>query len=197
VFALAKKGKTWWQIDLHHAAQVTGEPRDRIVAAVNYLEERGDLILQVAGVRHGYRLTQMPGDRAALLNTMAKRFAERERRDIERLGAVLDFASHQGCKTRRLLEYFGEPVEQDCGHCGWCRGHRPGPIIDARAGTLGEREIGVVDQMRDEAHPALRSPRQMARFLCGITSPSASKAKLSRHPMFGAIGYMPFQTLFD
>jgi ATP-dependent DNA helicase RecQ len=173
------------------------QPRERVVAAMNYLEEQGDLVLQVAGVRHGYRLVQMPADREALVKTMTARFADRERRDIERLGTVLDFASHQGCKTRRLLEYFGEPADEDCGHCGWCRGHRPGPLVDSRGQTMSDHEFGIVEQLRQARLPALRHPRQMARFLCGIASPATSRAKLQRHPLFGALGYVPFQVAME
>ncbi|HEX3315783.1 MAG TPA: ATP-dependent DNA helicase RecQ, partial [Gemmataceae bacterium] len=97
VFAQSRRAKTWSHIDVHQTAVTLGEPRERVVAAVNYLEEQGDLVLQVAGVRHGYRLLRTPSDWAALVATMTRRFAERERRDIERLETVLDFASHQGC----------------------------------------------------------------------------------------------------
>ena len=197
VFGQARRARTWSHIDVHQAAVTIGEPRERVVAAVNYLEEQGDLVLQVAGVRHGYRLLKTPSDWAGLVATMTKRFAERERRDIERLETVLGFASHQGCKKRHLLDYFGDPVKRDCGHCGWCRGHRPGPLTDARLGKLGDREIGVVQQMRQESQPALGSPRQMARFLCGLPSPSATKAKLNRHALFGALGHLPFQVVMD
>ena len=195
VFGHTRRAKTWSHIDVHQTALAIGEARERVVAAVNYLEEQGDLVLQVAGVRHGYRLLKTPSDWTGLVATMSKRFAERERRDIERLETVLDFASHQGCKTRRLLTYFGEPVDKDCGHCGWCRGHRPSPLTDTRRSELGERELGVIEQMRQEAQPALGTPRQMARFLCGLPSPGATKAKLNKHSLFGAIGHLPFQVL--
>jgi ATP-dependent DNA helicase RecQ len=195
VFAQARRAKTWSHIDVHEAALSIGEPRDRVVAAVNYLEEQGDLVLQVAGVRHGYRLLKTPSDWPALVRTMTQRFADRERRDVERLAAVLAFAAHPGCKTRHLLEYFGEPVASDCGHCGWCRGHRPAPLSDTRPTKLGDREIGLIDEMRAESQPALGTPRQLARFLCGLPSPSASKAKLNRHALFGALGHLPFHVV--
>jgi ATP-dependent DNA helicase RecQ len=39
-----------------------------------------------------------------------------------------------------------------------------------------------------EAHPgALGEPRQQARFLCGLTSPALTAARLSRHALFGAL----------
>ena len=38
------------------------------------------------------------------------------------------------------------------------------------------------------AHPAaLGAPRQRARFLCGITSPATSRARLTRDALFGSV----------
>jgi ATP-dependent DNA helicase RecQ len=37
-------------------------------------------------------------------------------------------------------------------------------------------------------HPdALARPRQRARYLCGISSPATTKARLTREPLFGAL----------
>ncbi|WP_254053747.1 RecQ family zinc-binding domain-containing protein [Singulisphaera sp. GP187] len=35
---------------------------------------------------------------------------------------VLEFAQEGGCLTRALLSYFGEELEEDCGHCNRCEG---------------------------------------------------------------------------
>jgi ATP-dependent DNA helicase RecQ len=44
-----------------------------------------------------------------------------------------------------------------------------------------------------KAYPrALGQARQVARFLCGISSPALSTAKLTRHPLFGSATHMPF-----
>jgi ATP-dependent DNA helicase RecQ len=196
VFKHARKAKTWSSIDVHATAIELAEPRERVVAAINYLEEQGDLVLQVAGVRHGYRLLRTPDDLAALTKTMTGRFADRESRDIVRLNEVLAFASHDGCKTRKLLAYFGEPMPDDCGHCGWCRGHRPGAIPPPSHRTPGDEERELIDEIRAERHAALSSPRQLARFLCGIPSPSASRAKLTKHDHYGALAAVPFREVY-
>ncbi|MEO6434379.1 MAG: C-terminal helicase domain-containing protein, partial [Tepidisphaeraceae bacterium] len=193
LFRNARKAKVWSNIDLHAAAVAMNEPRERVVAAINYLEEQGDLTLQVAGVRHGFRLLKQPDDAAALAGDMSRRFIERESRDIARLGEVLKFASHDGCKTRALLDYFGEPMENDCGHCGRCRGHRPGPLPPSSHRPPGDDERRLVDDLRREKHPALASSRQLARFLCGIPSPSASRAKLTKDQRYGALAGVPFR----
>jgi ATP-dependent DNA helicase RecQ len=39
---------------------------------------------------------------------------------------------------------------------------------------------------------ALGAPRQVARFLCGLSSPAISAAKLTRHPLYGALAEVPF-----
>ena len=70
-------------------------------------------------------------------------FADRERRDIERLDAVLQLAGHDGCRTRRLATYFGDEPGPDCGHCDWCLGIRPSalPAVEHRPLGDGEREL--------------------------------------------------------
>jgi ATP-dependent DNA helicase RecQ len=193
VFKHARKAKTWWNIDVHETAIELGEERSRVVAAINYLEERGEIVLQATGVRQGFRLLRRPGELTPLTEEMSKRFVERERRDIARLDQVSKFADHDGCRTRYLLRYFGEPAEQDCGHCAWCRGHRPGAMGTIEHAKLDERERAMIAALKAQRHDALATPRQMARFLCGITSPAASRAKLSKDERFGALELMPFR----
>ena len=199
VFRHARRAKTWSYLKLDEVTADTGEPRERIVAALNYLEERGDLVLQVAGLRQGYRLKPGRGevDRAKLRETLAARFVQREQRDVERLQQVLHFADHAGCRTRYLLNYFGEPLPDDCGHCDACLGAKPVLIPAAPERKLGPREAATLRALRSERHPALAAPRQIARFLCGLPSPSVTRAKLGRHPQFGAWAGVPFRRVLQ
>jgi ATP-dependent DNA helicase RecQ len=193
VFARAKKARLWLNLDVAAAAQATGEKRERIVAALNYLEEKGDLTLQVAGARQGYRMIERPRDVAALARQLHARFADRERRDVERLDAVLQLADHAGCRTRRLSTYFGDPPGPDCGHCDWCLGERPGRLPAVEPPPLGRAERDLVRALKAEGHAALAAPRQVARFLCGLGSPATSKAKLTKDSRFGRLADVPFR----
>jgi ATP-dependent DNA helicase RecQ len=193
VFSHARKAKLWLHLDVAATAQAIGEPRARIVAALNYLEEKGDLTLQVAGARQGYRLAQQPRDVPALAAKLHERFADRERRDIARLHAVLELVEHEGCWTQRLATYFGDADRPDCGHCGWCLGERPGQLPPVEHAPLGPAERALVRSLRAEGHAALATPRQMARFLCGLASPATTKAKLTtKHAAFGRLSGVPF-----
>ncbi|QRO02531.1 RecQ family ATP-dependent DNA helicase [Archangium violaceum] len=193
VFAHAEPMKTWSRLKLDDIARKLGEPRQRIIAALNYLEEQEALKLQVTGVRQGYRLKRTDFDVDGLTRTMVERFNERESRDMRRLRQVLDFADHEGCRTRLLMDYFGEDLGGDCGHCGWCAGERPGKLPPSAVRPPGAREAAMLKPLRAEGHEALASARQLARFLCGISSPSATRARLTRHKLFGLLSDVPFE----
>jgi len=192
IFKFAKKGPKWFTLDLAKVSEAIGEPRDRIVTALTFLEERGDLIVQVAGLRQGYRRLSMPDDVDTLIESLNQRFQQREVNDIARTRQVLEYARETECLTRHLLAYFGEEREP-CGHCDRCKGVPREPLPTLKAPVLGEADGARIKRLREEGHEALRSSRQIARFLCGISSPRTSRAKLGKHALFGAYEAVPFQ----
>jgi len=192
VLSHAHKAKTWFSLELDEVVAAIGEPRDRIVAALNFLEQNGDLTLQVSGARHGYRVCRDDFNLKELEDRLIGRFISRETRDIERLDQVVDFAGHQGCYPRRLLTYFGQDLPADCGHCGWCQGIRPAALPPAQRRPLGADDKAALRAFIAQRHAALATPRQLARFLCGINSPAVTRAKLQKERLFGALATVPF-----
>ncbi len=191
VFRHAKKQRIWFHLDLDATADALQTPRERVAAAIGYLEERGDLIVQASGLREGYRVRQAPSDRQSLADSLMERFAHRERQEIARVRRVVQFAEQPGCLTRHMLEYFGEN-RADCGHCSRCAGvaARNLPAATSRPPDANARaEIQQLPQL----HPQpLGHPRQLARFLCGISSPATTRAKLRKHARFGYCESVPF-----
>ncbi|MGE9270059.1 MAG: RecQ family ATP-dependent DNA helicase, partial [Verrucomicrobiales bacterium] len=53
IFAAAKEGRSWLNFSVDEVAMETGEDRQRIVTALVYLEEAGDVVLKKSGVRQG------------------------------------------------------------------------------------------------------------------------------------------------
>lgn len=191
VFRHARKGKTWLSLDVEQVSQDIGEPRTRIVSALTYLDETGDLILQASGVRQGYRVREVPGQQDSLCATLNGRFQKREKNDIERISRVLEFAEHDACITRHLLAYFGEE-HTECGHCCRCEGIRAQPVPPAHHRPLSDVQPGQLQRLTEEGDGALATPRQRTRFLCGISSPATTRAKLRAHPLFGIFQSVPF-----
>ncbi len=191
LFRAAKKGSTWFTIDATLAAKNLGVERERVVAAIGYLEQEGDMIVQATGVRQGYRRLRQPEDRMELIEQLAERFLRREQHDIARVGDVVSLAESPGCITCFLLAYFGEQ-RNDCGHCGRCLGEpaRPMPASDPSASQ--PTNLQIIERLRTERHEALRTPRQLTRFLCGINSPATTRSKLRGRPEFGTLGHIRF-----
>lgn len=197
VFRHARKGTKWLTLDTTEVSQTIGQPRDRIVAALSYLEEKGDLILQVAGVRQGYRRLRVPEDMNAFVESLNARFQKRETNDVERIQRVLDLAQYDGCITRHLLGYFGEERD-DCGHCCRCQGVKPTPLGDADRRTFSAQDEERVRGLISDGHESIRTPRQLTRLLCGITSPATTRAKLRQKTnLFGAYDSTPFKATLD
>lgn len=193
VFDAGKRGRTWITLEPAEAALALGEPRERIVTAVEFLADQGELELKPSGLRHGYRLAREP-DREALEEKLRQLFTVREERDIERIERVVAYAGNEGCLTGHLLSYFGEELEA-CGHCGPCLGAEPAPLPVSEPVPLGDDEAAVVRALASEGHAALGHPRQLTRFLVGLKSPALTRAKLYGDPRYGCLRRVAFPRL--
>ncbi len=132
---------------------------------------------------------------------LAELFAKREERDSQRLAQILDFAGQSGCITRRLLAYFGETLDEaNCGHCHYCRTGVPSEPVRLPATAVApftEAHAAEVRALMAEGNRPLSTPRQVTRFLCGLTSPATTRAKLTRRPEFGRFSTVPFRTVLE
>jgi ATP-dependent DNA helicase RecQ len=192
VFEHSTRSRIWSTLDVQAASKALGEPRGRIVAALGYLEEQGEMTVQATGSRLGYRLLKADFDRSSLLETLNAKFLEREARDVARVRSMLDFTNESGCLTSRLTHHFGEELLEPCGHCGPCLGEAPEPLPEPSRRAFEAEHRAIVKEVKAERHQALATPRQLARFLCGLASPAATRAKLGKDPRFGALADFPF-----
>jgi ATP-dependent DNA helicase RecQ len=182
--ASGKEGRTWVSLDPERSAEALGEPRSRIVAALGHLEERGLVEVKAADVRQRYTVLARPASLAALRDALVERFERREQAEVERVRRVVELVELVGCQTAALVGYFGEELPGPCGHCTHCltgEAQRLPPASVAPAEVSGE-----VRALQVEHPQALGAPRQLARFLCGLASPALTRAKLTRHPLFGS-----------
>ena len=193
VLRLAKRGRTWLTLDLDAVAADMGEPRARVVRALEVLEERGHAVLAASDARQRYtRLASPPAD--GLTSELVRRFARREAQEVARIGQVLDFVTLAGCQPNALAAHFGEMRSAPCGRCSFCRSGRalelpPLPRLPPLPSGLDVAALGALRA----THPsALSEPRQVARFLCGLSSPALARARLGKHALAGVCEARPF-----
>jgi len=193
IFAGTVKAKKWFTIDLNATMHRLSSTRSRIIKALTYLEEQGDLTLKVGGLRQGYRIKTRPTDVPALKCSLIQRFEVRERNDVDRVQKVVELAEHSGCIVRHLLHYFGEDLDRNCGHCSSCSGAGGRTIRVTEEPKAPQLDLGKMTALLKQQTKALSTPRQIARFCCGMSSPFLNQTKLNKHPDFGSLAEVPFQ----
>ena len=149
--------------------------------------------MQPSGLRQQYRLLDEDIDIGQLTQEFRGFFTQRERQDIQRLNGVVDYAGDEACRVGVMLDYFGESMGGQCGQCDVCRGtNTSGGLPAGFQEEMTSEEIHAVHNLVAERHAALGSPRQLTRFLCGLRSPAAGRARLNRHDQFGLLERLPF-----
>jgi ATP-dependent DNA helicase RecQ len=135
------------------------------------------------------RVDQPTAQLDSAVETLVLRFEHREQQEIARMQEVLALVTHAGCQTNALTSHFGEELAGPCGHCSFC--------LSGRAQVLPQvAAVASIDRLLDRARlralvreqpQALGEARQQARFLCGLSSPAVSRARLSSNSLFGVL----------
>jgi ATP-dependent DNA helicase RecQ len=184
--------RSWTWFTPSDLAATLASTRERIVAALISLGEAGDGEVTSSGVRLAFRKRREVTDLPALAHSLTEKFLTREQADLDRLKRVIGLAAHRNCLTGYLTAHFGEVLAQPCGHCDRCRGIPGKAVKRPRPRKATDAELSTVRELIAERHAALTSPRQLARFLCGMSSPASTAARLTRHDAFGLLSGMPF-----
>ncbi|XXU24036.1 RecQ family ATP-dependent DNA helicase [Sorangium sp. So ce887] len=199
LFGHAKRGRVLYAIDPAAAAAALDQPRERVVRALEYLERQGLAELKASDLRHRFVRVAPPDDAPALVGELLARFARREDAEIARVRQVLELFTAERCHAAALAEYFGERLDAACGRCTFCRTRvalrlpEPPRAPPMPAGL----DVAAFTALRAAHGGALGHPRQAARFLCGLSSPATTQAKLARDPLFGVLVARRFSEVLD
>lgn len=208
LFASGKTGYKWSEINPEESAEVIGESREKIIKALGHLEDLGDVAVKPSRIRQGYRPLKKPENLKELTDRLIDLFERREASDLARLQEVVDYALTDGCLYSLLLDHFGEKMAR-CGHCSRCLGKRPPAELPASpVPEILQVDLEIIRQLVREKHAGLRSPRQLARFLCGMTSPATTytwflpsgarrKQRLTTHDGYALLEEQNFQEVLE
>ena len=112
----------------------TGSPRERILTALSYFEEKGMITLKQGRAVDVFDILQQGIDVAGLTDHLFDLFSRKEITEVERIHKILDLADRNECLAQALSSYFGEPLDTPCGACSSCLG--ASFVLDAPDGNL-------------------------------------------------------------
>ena len=196
VFHAGKMGRDWLTLEPDVIALKIHEDRERIVRALNYLDEQGLAEIRVSDSRSQYTRLKPIDDVSSLSQKLFARLEQREQQDLERLRSVVALFESTECYANQLARYFGDSKDRNCGQCSACLGSRvklPEAPTAPKVESLISRET-VLEVINLYPH-VFTEARETAKFLCGLTSPKFTKFKLVKHQLFGKLEKIPFQTV--
>jgi len=190
IFRQAQKAKIWFKLELDDTAQTLNSERQRIVRALDYLNDKQLIELKVSQVKYRYYRIKQPDDLNQLASDLYYNAVNREKAELQRLNQVLDLVILDGCQSAALSAHFGEQHE-NCGQCSWCLNGRS-EYPELITAIIPDDFVQTFATLKTELQDNLNSSRSICRFLCGISSPEISKSRLGRHSQFGCLEKVPF-----
>ncbi len=186
-----------WRVDVEQEADRLAQTPEQLMELLHDLGDAGDVALTRSGLQHRYRATAPAGRLRQWATDFEQRLLVIEAREQDRLQQVVDFAQAcSGCWAQRLAQHFDDD-DAPCHGCASCiepsrmvHRYEPRAHVDAETWAL-------LRSMRHNSSAALRSTRQRARFLCGLSSPALRRAKLTTTNGFGAFADYDFRQVCE
>ena len=193
----ASQAKIWCTPDLDAMWQVHGQARTRVIAALDYLHEKGMIQLESKLMTEVYRVLQLPQQQPSLASDLYQLFINKEQAEINRIAQLIGFFESDVCLSHRLAGYFADhQAPEFCGHCSVCRG-QVAQLPNAALVNMASPEqlqawLQPFQQKFTASMGQAASAAAQARFLCGITTPVLTKIKGRQLAGFAQCELLPF-----
>jgi ATP-dependent DNA helicase RecQ len=186
LFAAAESAYGSLHFRLYEIAETTGIPREESAEIITALADAGEIRLEQRGIREVYQRSKTTTfEVPAVIERMIARFESRALFEFDRIRMVLHYVEARRCRSQVLARHFGFKNTSPCGTCDICLGGKPIRWRGENPAPIPPEQWQQMLALRREDHAALGTPRQLAKFLCGISSPAAFQAKLQSREEFG------------
>ncbi|HIF5681918.1 TPA: RecQ family ATP-dependent DNA helicase [Vibrio parahaemolyticus] len=197
IFTCSTKAKVWCQVDLDALWMHYHSERSRVVAALDYFHQNGWVELESKQLTDVYSVLPDTQNIEDITQHLYELFQSKERKDIDRIHAMLGLFQSSDCLSHQLASYFADHnAPAHCGHCSVCRGQRavfPPRIYDQPEPAVASDWIAEFVQLS----PSAISNEAIARFLCGISTPLISQLKASKLSGYGALANVSFEQVLQ
>jgi ATP-dependent DNA helicase RecQ len=185
--------KIWTTVDIQAILDSYDTDRQRILAALEYFEEKGWIDLQSRQAVDVYDVLTQAFNIDDMAEKMYALFKKKESLEIQRIHNMVDFFESDDCISKQLAGYFGEQLAKErCGHCSFCKSGKAVLQTTTEIKPLSEFEFKTITAEFTQAVGEQFSEVNLTKFLCGIYTPVFSKLKIKKLPYFGILESYPF-----
>jgi ATP-dependent DNA helicase RecQ len=185
--------KIWTAVDIPAILDSYDTDRQRILAALEYFEEKNWIDLQSRQAVDVYDILTQAFNIDEMAEKMYALFKKKERLEIQRIHKMVDFFESDACISKQLAGYFGEHLaKKRCGHCSFCQSGKAVLQTTTELAPLSQFEFKTITAEFTQAVGEQLSEVNLTKFLCGIYTPVFTKLKIKRLPYFGILESYPF-----
>jgi len=185
--------KVWTTVDIPAILNSYNTDRQRILAALEYFDEKGWIELQSKQAVEVYDILTQAFDIDAVSEKMYSLFKKKEGLEIQRIHHMVNFFESDACISKKLAGYFGEQLANEkCGHCSFCQSGKAILQKTTELKPLSTFNCGEIADEFIQASGEQFSDINLTKFLCGIYTPVFSKLKIKQLVHFGKLESYPF-----
>ena len=185
--------KIWTHVDIQAILDSYDTDRQRILAALEYFEEKGWIDLESRQAVDVYDILNQAFNIDDMAEKMHALFKNKESLEIQRIHNMVGFFESDACISKRLAGYFGEHLAKErCGHCSFCQSGKAVLQTTTELAPLSQFEFKTIAAEFTQAVGEQFSEVNLTKFLCGIYTPVFTKLKIKRLPYFGILESYPF-----
>lgn len=179
VFKNCVKKQKYTYVDIQAIINQYSTQRSRIVAALEYFDEKGMLELQAKQSVERFEIKNSHFDLTEMTHKIDNLFRKKEKVEIKRIHKMMRFFESDSCLSKKLAHYFSEDLAFDkCGHCSHCD---YGPAnFQSREQHKSLDSFNYYD-LTSEFKSVIKSHfsiNNLCKFLCGIYAPLFGQYKL-------------------
>jgi ATP-dependent DNA helicase RecQ len=190
--------KIWATVDIPAILNSYNTDRQRILAALEYFNEKGWIELQSKQAVEVYDILTQAFNIEDMAEKMYALFKKKEGLEIQRIHNMVSFFESDACINKQLAGYFGEHLEKErCGHCSFCKSGKAVLQTTTELKPLSQFEFKTITAEFTQAVGEQFSEINLTKFLCGIYTPVFSKLKIKKLPYFGILESYPFLEVKD
>ncbi len=185
--------KIWTTVDIPAILGSYDTDRQRILAALEYFEEKGWIDLQSRQAVEVYDILTQAFSIDDMAEKMYALFKKKEGLEIQRIHNMVGFFESDACISKQLAAYFGEHLAKErCGHCSFCKSGKAVLQTTTKLKPLAQFDFKTITAEFNQAVGEQFSEVNLTKFLCGIYTPVFSKLKIKKLPYFGILESYPF-----
>ncbi|MDO6506229.1 RecQ family ATP-dependent DNA helicase [Colwellia sp. 4_MG-2023] len=202
VFKATAFKKVWGSLNFDTLLQDQSIDRNRVVAALEYLQEQQLIVLETSRMTEVFKVNSHELNDPKLATNLYNYFLDKEQKEIQRIAALVRFFQLDKCLSYNLSCYFDDkkaPVS--CGHCSVCAGNVAQLEHSVQAQWPSD-EVLMADAVALKSHLANKitvplTLESYCRFFAGMSVPIFGRNKVRQLSGFASCEQQRYQAIRD